>query len=90
MSDHEDESMASHVSFGFYSNQKLKEINPSSAKPFRIPSAVRKGASARVFGTTCFRRTLPQGVFATLHYLSFRGSCCSLCETRFRKPERVG
>ena len=35
------------MSFGFYSNQKLKEINPPSAKPFRIPSAVRKGASAR-------------------------------------------
>ena len=36
------------MSFGFYSNQKLKEINPPSAKPFRIPSAVRKGASARL------------------------------------------
>ena len=36
------------MSFGFYSNQKLREINPLSAKPFRIPSAVRKGASARL------------------------------------------
>ena len=62
----------------FSYNQKLKEINRPSAKPFRIRA---KRCFRAALGTTCFRRTLPQRVFAMSHDLSFRGCRCSLCAT---------